>query len=142
MVGTAEALEVLLEHHLSPDIVARWPAEAVDPDEFRRERLYHEDTDAVLRSHKDPLAVVFEIYGSNNPVAGKPNFGLLEWFQLFKDVGMSEGPLAEMTQRDLRLALAGQLGVHHAPVRDRSVVRALAVPHEADTFCRSQHPRL
>ena len=42
---------------------------------------------------------------------------------------------------DLRLALAGELGVHHAPVGDRPVVRPLPVPHKADALRRGERPR-
>ena len=97
---TSEAVEKLLDKHVIPNM----PAEAVDENIFRRQRLYVEATDKILASHQDGLKVIYEIYSNLHPVGGKPNFGVSEWYQLLEDVGILKGPLAEVTTREVRFA--------------------------------------
>merc|ERR1719155_307758 len=62
------------------------PKEArVDPDDFRRERLYTEEVDKVLKSHYRPLRMVYEKYSMLNPLAGKARFGIDEWAAFLQD---------------------------------------------------------
>ena len=72
---SSDCVTALLEHQVLPNL----PPDAVDPDVFRRERLYSEGVDTVFRAHHDALQVVYEIYSNLHPVEGKPHLGIEEW---------------------------------------------------------------
>ena len=119
---SSDCVTALLENQLIPNM----PPDAVDPDVFRRERLYNEPVDAVFRAHADALQVIYEIYSNLHPVEGKAHLGIEEWYQLFTDIGMLVGPLCEITARDLRLAFWQSQPVVDDEVKYRHRVTALS----------------
>jgi hypothetical protein len=60
----------------------------VDSDDFRRDRLYNEETENVFTNHKRVLKMVYKKYKDMLKVAGTPLFSIPEWMLLLKESGL------------------------------------------------------
>lgn len=73
----------------------------LDPDIFRRERLYSEDTESGYVPHAKVLKIIYNKYSMLNPAQGKAKFGLHEWTTLLAETRI----LGELiTMREVRLS--------------------------------------
>eukprot|EP00628_Pelagophyceae_sp_CCMP2097_P001027 CAMPEP_0184096594 /NCGR_PEP_ID=MMETSP0974-20121125/10366_1 /TAXON_ID=483370 /ORGANISM="non described non described, Strain CCMP2097" /LENGTH=2022 /DNA_ID=CAMNT_0026399433 /DNA_START=181 /DNA_END=6248 /DNA_ORIENTATION=+ len=83
-------------------ILPNAPAEAIyDPESFKRDRLYTEDVDKVLRSHLRTLQIVFRKYAHLDPEQGRAKFGLKEYIAVLHDARLIG---ENLTMREARLA--------------------------------------
>mmetsp|Transcript_4830 Transcript_4830/g.9702 ORF Transcript_4830/g.9702 Transcript_4830/m.9702 type:complete len:1770 (-) Transcript_4830:83-5392(-) len=81
----SEAVGLLVKRNLAPHIP---PMGKVDSDDFRRDRLYNEDAEAVFLNHKRVLKMVYKKYKDMLKVAGTPLFSIPEWMLMLKDSGL------------------------------------------------------
>lgn len=73
----------------------------LDPDIFRRERFYSQDTESGYLPHARLLKIIYNKYSMMNPIQGKARFGLAEWTALLTDSRI----LGDMvTMREVRLS--------------------------------------
>ena len=73
----------------------------LNPDEFRRGRLYNERADAAAKRHANILKAVCARCANLNPVQGKAKFGFEEWL----DFGFGRELLGDhLTSCETRLA--------------------------------------
>ena len=126
----SECIDKLFVDCLEPGL----PKEArLDPDHFRRDRLYREDVDNVLKAHAKPLRMVYDIYSMINPIGGKPRLGLEEWYKLLSDCGLLGG---DVTTREARLAFFHSKMVVADEVKNRSKVMFLSWVTFLEALCR------
>ncbi|GMH46394.1 hypothetical protein TrRE_jg10777 [Triparma retinervis] len=81
----SEAVGLLVRRNLAPHIP---PMGKVDSDDFRRDRLYNEETENVFTNHKRVLKMVYKKYKDMLKVAGTPLFSIPEWMLLLKESGL------------------------------------------------------
>ncbi len=111
----AGAIQKLMEDHFSPHCWQHISEQAatmyVDPDAFRRDCLYFEEINEVLRARADELYVIYEVYAHKSALRLREFNNALklmccEEFQtLFGDCGLLKQK-AELTDLDVRRSFA------------------------------------
>lgn len=94
----SECLDRLFDEIILPTID---PHAVLDPDIFRREKLYFEDVEVMIKPHVKYLKLVYLKYSMLNPAQGKAKFGLMEWDALVKDCHLVSD---DLTSREVRLS--------------------------------------
>ena len=96
----SDAVGMLVRRNLAPNIP---PMGKVDSDDFRRDRLYNEGSEAVFINHKRVLKMVYKKYKDMLKVAGTPLFSIPEWMLFLKDSGLVGEDDGDFTAREAML---------------------------------------
>jgi len=132
--GACGDVSECVQHLIEETILPNLPTEAKhDPNDFRRNRMYFEPVDLMLKAHMKPLKLVYSIHCELGKVAGKARFGLSEWLLLVKAGGLLGHGISA---RECRLAFYFSRMLVIDEVKSRHRAQTLSFVEFLEALCR------